>query len=178
MRTTGLIAIVIAGMALAACEGAGQKQTAGTILGGIGGAVAGAQFGSGSGQLATTAIGTLLGAYLGSEIGSSLDRADQAMVAQAEQAAHSAPVGERIVWNNPDSGHALLLSISLLEEARGRGLNLAMAAKSFLGIMDAGYRSTSYTIVLDENRPSRRTAEKLGCRPERNFVIYSRDLGS
>ena len=80
--------------------------------------------------------------------------------------------------NNPDSGHALLLSISLLEEARGRGLNLAMAAKSFLGMMDAGYRSTSYTIVLDENRPSRRTAEKLGFRPERNFVIYSRDLGS
>lgn len=78
--------------------------------------------------------------------------------------------------NNPDSGHALLLSISLLEEARGRGLNLAMAAKSFLGMIDTGYRSTSYTIVLDENRPSRRTAEKLGCRPERNFVIYGRDL--
>jgi hypothetical protein len=97
-----------------------------------------------------------------------------------------AEVDERVVGgvyslpdlNNPESGHALLLSISLLEEARGRGLNLAMAAKSFLGMMDAGYRSTSYTIVLDENRPSRRTGEKLGCRPERNFVIYSRDLSS
>lgn len=80
--------------------------------------------------------------------------------------------------NNPDSGHALLLSINVLEEARGTGLNLAMAARSFLAMMDAGYRTTSYTIVLDDNVPSRKTAERLGCRPARNFAIYARDLGT
>ncbi len=78
--------------------------------------------------------------------------------------------------NDPDKGHALLLAIGVLQDFRGRGLNLAMAAHSYLGMIDAGYRSASYTIVLDDNRPSRRTAEKLGCHATRNFVCYSREL--
>ncbi|MDH3739664.1 MAG: RT0821/Lpp0805 family surface protein, partial [Alphaproteobacteria bacterium] len=53
-----------------------------------------------------TAVGTLAGAMIGSEIGKSLDKADQLAMAQAEQQAHTAPVGEKIVWNNPDSGNS------------------------------------------------------------------------
>ncbi len=83
----------------------GDKETAGTILGGIGGAVAGAQFGGGSGRLATTAAGTLIGAWIGSEVGKSLDRADRQAMQQAQVQAHAAPVGETIRWNNPDSGN-------------------------------------------------------------------------
>ncbi|CAA7614709.1 RT0821/Lpp0805 family surface protein [Magnetospirillum sp. UT-4] len=92
---------------LAACSNdTGPKQTGGAILGGIGGAVAGAQFGKGTGNLAMTALGTLLGAYAGSEVGKSLDKADRTYAGQAETRAHSAPVGQAITWNNPDSGHA------------------------------------------------------------------------
>ena len=102
-----LIPVAVLAVALTACQNnAGQKQTAGTLLGAVGGAVAGAQFGSGSGQLATTAIGTLLGAYLGSEVGSSLDRADQLAADRATQQAHAAPIGQPIAWNNPDSGNS------------------------------------------------------------------------
>lgn len=101
-----LLPILAAALILAGCvNNAGEKQTVGTILGGVGGAVAGAQFGSGSGRLAMTAVGTLLGAYLGSEVGTSLDRADQLEAQQAETLAHSAPIGDTIRWNNPDSGH-------------------------------------------------------------------------
>ena len=46
----------------------------------------------------------------------------------------------------------------------------------FLATMARGYRSASYTTVLDANRPSRRTAEKLGGRIRRNFVVYRREL--
>lgn len=91
---------------LAACADTGPKQTGGTLLGGIGGAVAGAQFGKGKGQLAATALGTLLGAYVGSEVGKSLDHADQAYARQAENRAYSAPIGQSITWNNPQSGNS------------------------------------------------------------------------
>jgi FR47-like protein len=72
--------------------------------------------------------------------------------------------------------HGVLLSISVLESARGRGVNLAMAAQVYLAMMERGYRSASYTTVLDTNRRSRRTAEKLGGRIRRNFVVYRREL--
>jgi len=73
--------------------------------------------------------------------------------------------------------HGMLISISVLESARGTGLNLAMAARVYLAMMSRGYRSASYTTVLDTNWRSRRTAEKLGGRIRRNFVIYRRELG-
>ena len=43
-------------------------------------------------------------------------------------------------------------------------------------MIDRGYKSASYTVVLDDNWPSRRTAEKLGARVTRNFAIYRKDL--
>ncbi len=105
-RFIKLSAAVVSLSILAACaEDYGQKQGFGTVLGGVGGAVAGAQFGSGRGQLAATAVGTLLGAYLGSEVGKSLDRADQEAARRAEMQAHTAPIGQTITWNNPQSGN-------------------------------------------------------------------------
>jgi len=99
--------VVVAGIMLAACANdMGPKQTGGTILGGVGGAVAGAQFGHGTGKLAMTALGTLTGAFIGSQVGQSLDRADQAYAHQAESRAYSAPIGQSIAWNNPESGHS------------------------------------------------------------------------
>lgn len=101
-----VIPLVMATALVGACTNdMGQKQTAGGLLGGVGGAVAGAQFGKGSGQLAATALGALLGAYAGSEVGKSLDSADRMAAGRAEQQAHSAPMGQTINWNNPDSGN-------------------------------------------------------------------------
>lgn len=100
-------AVVLAAM-VAACANSdyGPKQTGGALLGGLGGAVAGAQFGRGSGQLAATAAGALLGAFIGSEVGKSLDRADRQYASQAEQRVYSAPIGQQISWNNPESGNS------------------------------------------------------------------------
>lgn len=107
MTRKTLISLFAAAVVLTACQttGAGQKQTAGTLIGGAAGAVAGAQFGDGRGQLAMTAIGTLVGAFVGSEVGASLDRADRLYAQRAAQQAHHVPVGSSVTWSNPDTGH-------------------------------------------------------------------------
>jgi len=72
--------------------------------------------------------------------------------------------------------HGVLLIIGVSKKFRGRGINTALGARSYLAMIDRGYQSASYTVVLDDNWPSRRTAEKLGCRVARNFCIYRREL--
>ncbi|MDB5107830.1 MAG: hypothetical protein JWM69_771, partial [Candidatus Binatus sp.] len=68
------------------------------------------------------------------------------------------------------------LGIGVLEQARGRGVNLAMAAYSYLQLIRAGSKYLSYTLVLDDNWPSRRTAEKLGAKICANYVTYRREF--
>lgn len=68
------------------------------------------------------------------------------------------------------------LGIGVLESARGRGVNLAMAAYSYLHLIKNGSKYLSYTLVLDDNWPSRRTAEKLGAKVCANYVTYRRNF--
>lgn len=108
MKKLVLIA-AIATLGLSACntlQGAGTKQTIGGLGGAVAGGLLGAQVGDGKGQLIATGAGVLLGGLLGSEIGSSLDNADKAYAMQAQNQAFSAPVGEKISWNNPQSGNS------------------------------------------------------------------------
>lgn len=102
------VTALAAALALGGCSTLedNPKQAAGTVLGGIGGAVIGSQFGGGTGKIAATAAGTMLGAWLGNEVGASLDRADRQYAEQAVERAHTAPVGESIAWNNPESGNS------------------------------------------------------------------------
>ncbi len=98
----------VAALALVACtDGAGQKESVGTLLGAVAGGVAGAQFGKGRGQLAATAAGALLGAFVGNEVGKSLDRADKVAMGQTvQQSLETAPMGTTSSWQNPDSGNS------------------------------------------------------------------------
>lgn len=107
MNARIIIPAVLSAFVLVGCsEGAGDKQTFGTVGGAIAGGVLGAQFGGGTGQLIATGVGTLLGAWAGSEIGASLDRADEAYAQQAAQRSlESAPTGTPTQWRNPDSGN-------------------------------------------------------------------------
>jgi surface antigen len=105
MKTKAIVALLMTALVVAGCEQGRQKETAGTVLGGIGGAILGAQVGGGSGRLIATAVGTLAGAFIGNQIGASLDKADQAAMVQAEQRAQTAPIGQTVTWNNPDSGN-------------------------------------------------------------------------
>jgi GNAT superfamily N-acetyltransferase len=99
------------------------------------------------------------------------------------------PVGA--LWLVPENGGAArlapgrslddrerlnVLAICVHERARGHGLAEAMAAQGFLELIRRGARYLSYTLVLDDNWPSRRTAEKLGGEIRANYVTYRREL--
>lgn len=110
--TRRIIALFVLSFFVAACatDGTGgggvNKQTIGGLAGAGLGGLAGAQFGKGSGRLWTTGAGVLLGALAGSNIGQSLDKADQMYAERAYTQAQTAPVGQQITWNNPDSGNS------------------------------------------------------------------------
>lgn len=69
-----------------------------------------------------------------------------------------------------------LINVGVLEEFRGRGVAAALAARSFQKMAQLGMRYAGYTLVLDDNHASRRTAYKLGGMVSGNFVVYRRDL--
>lgn len=75
-----------------------------------------------------------------------------------------------------DSEKLNTLGIGVLEQARGRGVNLALASFSFLELIRRGAKYLSYTLVLDDNWPSRRTAEKLGAQVCANYMVYRRNF--
>jgi len=109
MKKLLLCAALISSMGLAGCEslqGSGTKQKVGAAGGAVLGGILGSKVGDGSGQLWATGIGVLVGGLVGSEIGRSLDKADIAYANRANTQAHSAPIGETIAWNNPESGNS------------------------------------------------------------------------
>lgn len=108
MRKLVLIPALLAVIMLPACESiqnSGNKEKIGAVSGAVIGGILGSKVGGGSGQLWATGAGALLGAFAGSEIGKSLDRADRIAIGDANQRAQSAPIGETVSWNNPDSGN-------------------------------------------------------------------------
>src|SRR5437867_655768 len=68
------------------------------------------------------------------------------------------------------------LGIAVRESDRGRGVNLAMSACAYLELVRRGARYVSYTLVLDDNWPSRRTAEKLGAEVCASYLVYRRNF--
>lgn len=110
MKKALLTLAAVSSLGLTACTGPnGQmqwnKETMGTGIGALAGGLAGSQIGGGSGRLWATGAGVLLGGLVGSSIGSSLDKADMAYANQAAVQANSAPIGQPITWNNPQSGN-------------------------------------------------------------------------
>ena len=96
----------VATFALASCATIGDNPKA--AIGGLGGAtvgglIAAAAGGSGAG----IAAGVIGGALLGGLVGNYLDDRDKKMAAEsAHRALETAPSGQSVAWNNPDSGHS------------------------------------------------------------------------
>ncbi len=109
MRVKIVLAAIAIAFGVSACA---QNDEFGTkrVVGGLGGAAlggwAGSTIGGGTGNLAATAAGVLIGALVGSEIGRSMDDVDEQKAKQAYTQATSAPVGQTIAWNNPNTGNS------------------------------------------------------------------------
>jgi len=95
--------LLAAAMLVSACE---TKEQQGTVAGAVVGAGVGSLFGSGSGRVWAIAGGAVAGAFIGNRVGKSMDDRDRREAAAAQKQAETAPVGEQIAWNNPDSGNS------------------------------------------------------------------------
>jgi ribosomal protein S18 acetylase RimI-like enzyme len=84
--------------------------------------------------------------------------------------------GVKLAPERGGGSRGALINIGVLEFWRGQGVNLALAASSFLAMAQHGMSYAGYTLVLDDNWPSRKTAEKLAGRVTSNFVVYRRDF--
>jgi surface antigen len=96
----------LAAFTLANCATVGDNPKA--AIGGLGGATVGgliaAAAGGGGAGIAAGVIG---GALLGGLVGNYLDDRDKKMAADsANRALETAPSGQSVAWNNPDSGHS------------------------------------------------------------------------
>lgn len=111
---------------------------------------------------------TSLVAYRGSEVVGTL-------MVVPEETVHAALKPGRVL---EDSEKLNFLGIGVREVARGRGVNLAMASYAYLKLIQRGAKYLSYTLVVDDNWPSRRTAEKLGAKVCANYLAYRRNFRS
>ncbi|HVN89748.1 MAG TPA: GNAT family N-acetyltransferase [Candidatus Binataceae bacterium] len=89
--------------------------------------------------------------------------------------AHLRP-GVRLRPERGGGTRGALVNIGVLEAARSRGIAQTMAARSFAAMARNRMKFAGYTLVLDDNWASRRTAESLGARVTGNFVTYRRDF--
>jgi ribosomal protein S18 acetylase RimI-like enzyme len=84
--------------------------------------------------------------------------------------------GVRLEPSRGGGTRGALVNIGVKESARGRGIAAAMASRSFLRMAERRMRFAGYTLVLDDNWASRRTAESLGAHITANFITYRRNL--
>ncbi len=102
--TAAVVAPVFAAaMLVTACE---TKEQQGTVAGAVVGAGVGSLFGSGGGRVAAIAGGAVVGGFIGNRVGKNMDDKDRRQAQAAQKQAETAPVGEQIAWNNPDSGNS------------------------------------------------------------------------
>ena len=101
---------------------------------------------------------------------------DQAVgfcVVAADDADHAALAPGRALDPNERLN---FLAIGVRARARGRGVNYALAAHGFLELARRGHTHVSYTLVLDDNWPSRRTGEGLGATVCASYLTYRRNF--
>jgi len=98
---------VVAVIVVSGCDTLQTKEGQGAVFGGLAGAAIGSQVGHGWGTALAMTAGVVGGALLGQHLGSRLDKADRYEQQQAAaQAFESAPAGQSVPWNNPDTGHS------------------------------------------------------------------------
>lgn len=102
-----IVAVLIAGSLLAGCEGSGNSEAAGTILGVGLGALIGSSIGhhGSPGRAAGITMGALAGGVIGNQVGKSMDRVDQVVMERSryETLEHGRSYDTN-GWYNPDTG--------------------------------------------------------------------------
>lgn len=110
MIRKSVVALLATGVLLAACQNQGNPWGTGETFGTVGGAAAGGlignQIGRGAGNAGATLAGVLLGGFIGNQLGGMIDDQDRSRASAAAQRAYTAPIGQQITWNNPQTGNS------------------------------------------------------------------------
>jgi surface antigen len=114
VATVAALVLVVGACTAPEASDIGPKQATGAAVGAVGGAVLGGLAGNaigGDGKNAVAigtgaALGGIGGLLLGSAAGESLDRADRLYAQQSWNRAMQGPLGEPIVWENPETGNS------------------------------------------------------------------------
>jgi hypothetical protein len=72
--------------------------------------------------------------------------------------------------------HLSSFAVGVSPAARGRNLAVALGAHAYLQLVADGAKYLSYGLVVDDNWPSRRAAQKLGGYVCANYLTYRRSL--
>jgi GNAT superfamily N-acetyltransferase len=67
-------------------------------------------------------------------------------------------------------------AVGVCPSDRGRGVGLALASHAYLQLISRGAKYLSFGLVVDDNWPSRRVAEKLGSYTCVNYLTYRKTL--
>ena len=110
MIRKSMLGFLGASLLLVACQQPGQPGNwgGGETVGTLGGAAAGGLIGNaiGHGSAGGTLLGVLIGGAAGNLIGGAIDDNDRRRANAAAQSAYTAPVGQKITWNNPQNGNS------------------------------------------------------------------------
>lgn len=104
-KRLGILALLLV-VGLAGCQTSPPGEKA--IVGGLGGATVGGLLSAGLGASPAAIAGSvILGGLVGGAIGDRLDAADKRQASEAAaRALESAPSGQSVAWNNPDTNHS------------------------------------------------------------------------
>jgi surface antigen len=115
LKEVMVVALVVVLTTGCATIEANPKTTIGAVGGGaLGGLIAGAA-GANPAAIAAATIGGIL---VGGLVGNLLDERDKRLAAQAAQKAfESAPTGQPVAWQNPDTGHSGTVTVTKTYQA-------------------------------------------------------------
>lgn len=110
MRKSSMVvsAFLVSSLFLSSCasDGSFTRQDFTTVAGAIGGGILGSNVGKGKGRMVGAAVGALAGAAAGKWLGDNLDNPRDRSIYQdsTQNALETAPIGNKVSWNNPDTG--------------------------------------------------------------------------
>lgn len=114
LRTKGTLLVAV--LALVACETPPTQEQKGTVAGAVVGGVVGSTIGGGTGRTVAIVAGTLAGGILGKHVGRKMDEADRLKAAQVLETQRT---GESTAWRNPDSGAQYNMTPTRTYQANG-----------------------------------------------------------
>ena len=117
LQMTAVIMLLVAGATGCATIEDNPKASIGAFGGAAFGGLIAAAAGGGGAAIAGAVIG---GALLGGFAGNALDQRDKRLAAEAQQRAlETAPTGQPVTWNNPDTGHTGTITPTKTYQANG-----------------------------------------------------------